>query len=231
MLERDDEGRESLQPRALVAGQLTRPLWLRPSGKVGVVGVRFHPWSAYRVLRSPLIEITDRRVALAGLMEGSPALVEAASACAEDAQRVDVVLDFVARRLAQDDPGDDEIVARCVARLVEDVSIDALARELDVNRRALERRFAERVGVPPRVLAGILRLRRFFDQLDFAGAPLLDAALAAGYYDQSHFAREFRRYAGLSATEFLATRPALASAIFDVASLSQTYKPGDAKNP
>jgi AraC-like DNA-binding protein len=65
-------------------------------------------------------------------------------------------------------------------------------------------------------LGGILRLRRFFDQLDRDNAPLADAALAAGYYDQSHFAREFRRYAGLTATEFLATRPALASAIFDI---------------
>jgi AraC-like DNA-binding protein len=224
MLERGDDGSETLQPRALVAGQLTRPLWLRPSGKVGVLGVRFHPWTAQRVLRRPLVELTDRRVALGELVAGSDALVEAVLGCATNAARIVAAEDFVASHL-DDDDGDDALLAACVERLgaapavpgAEDgVSIDTLAAELNVNRRLIERRFAERVGVSPRALAGILRLRRFFDLLDHAGAPLVDAALAAGYYDQSHFAREFRRYAGLTATEFLATRPALASAIFDL---------------
>lgn len=228
MLERGVGGREAPQPRAFVAGQLTRPLWLRPRGRVGVLGVRFHPYSAYRVLRHPLADLTDRRVPLADLLEGAPALVEAVAACASDEARVAAAQDFIASRLAQDDPGHDDLVAKCVAQLAEaragadgedTVSIDALAQALGVNRRQLERRFAERVGVSPRALGGILRLRRFFDLLDFAGAPLVDAALAAGYYDQSHFAREFRRYAGITASEFLATRPALASAIFDVANV------------
>lgn len=224
MIERGDDGVETVQPRALLAGQLTRPLWLRPSGKVGVLGVRFHPWTAHRVVGKPLGELTDRRVALEDLLDGTQALVDAVLACSSDGERVAVAEDFVASRLAEDD-GDDAMLAACVARLgaapatpgAEDgVSIDTLAAELNVNRRLLERRFAERVGVSPRALAGILRLRRFFDLLDHDGAPLVDAALAAGYYDQSHFAREFRRYAGLTATEFLATRPALASAIFDL---------------
>lgn len=228
MLERGDDGTEAPQPRAFVAGQLTRPLWLRPSGRVGVLGVRFHPFSAYRVLRRPLADLTDRRVPLADLLEASPALVEAVTACGSDEARVAAAQDFVARRLAEGDPGHDDLVANCVGLLAESragadgedaISIDALARTLGVNRRQLERRFAERVGVSPRALGGILRLRRFFDLLDFAQAPLVDAALAAGYYDQSHFAREFRRYAGLTASEFLATRPALASAIFDVANV------------
>jgi AraC-like DNA-binding protein len=226
MFERDEEGREHLQPRAFVAGQLTRPLWLRPSGPVGVLGVRFHPWSAHRVVRRPLNELTDRRVALDTLIAGSGALVEAVTACSDDAARVSAAESFTVRRLAHDDPGEDPLLKQCVARLDaaragpegDDaaLSIDTLARDLEVGRRQLERRFAERVGVSPRALGGILRLRRFFDLLDHAGAPLVDAALAAGYYDQSHFAREFRRYAGLTATEFLATRPALASAIFEI---------------
>lgn len=218
MFERDEDGGEHLQPRAFVAGQLTRPLWLRPSGPVGVLGVRFHPWTAYSVVQRPLIDLTDRRVALDALLEGSAQLVDAVAAAPSDADRIAAAEAFVLEHAKPGDSGDDAILAQCVARLDDaECSIDALAEELGVGRRQLERRFAERVGVSPRALGGILRLRRFFDLLDHAGAPLVDAALAAGYYDQSHFAREFRRYAGLTASEFLATRPALASAIFDVA--------------
>ena len=226
MFERDESGSEHLQPRAFVAGQLTRPLWLRPSGPVGVLGVRFQPWAAYSVLRRPLHELTDRRVELDSLLAGCERLVDTVTAAHGDSARVSAAEAFTLQHWKPDESSDDSLVAQCVARLDaarpgpgddDSFSIDAIARELDVGRRQLERRFAERVGVSPRALGGILRLRRFFDLLDHAGAPLVDAALAAGYYDQSHFAREFRRYAGLTATEFLATRPALASAIFDIA--------------
>ena len=225
MFERDEAGAEHLQPRAFVAGQLTRPLWLRPSGPVGVMGVRFHPWTAYSVVHRPLDELTDRRVALDSLLEGAARLVDAVAAAEDEADRVAAAESFVQDHLMPGDAGDGAVLAQCVARLNDaECSIDALAEELNVGRRQLERRFAERVGVSPRTLGGILRLRRFFDLLDHAGAPLVDAALAAGYYDQSHFAREFRRYAGLTATEFLATRPALASAIFDVANVQAPPK-------
>lgn len=39
MLERTADDRDVAQPRAFIAGQLTRPLWLRASGPVGVLGV------------------------------------------------------------------------------------------------------------------------------------------------------------------------------------------------
>ena len=48
------------QPEALFAGQLTRPLRLRPSGPAGTLGVRFHPWGARWLSRMPLSETTDR---------------------------------------------------------------------------------------------------------------------------------------------------------------------------
>jgi AraC-like DNA-binding protein len=39
------------------------------------------------------------------------------------------------------------------------------------------------------------------------------AALRAGYFDQAHCIREFRRFTGQSPTEFFGQDPALASAL------------------
>jgi AraC-like DNA-binding protein len=69
-----------------------------------------------------------------------------------------------------------------------------------IGRRQLERRFGDAVGIGPALLASIFRFRSVFDLIERDGSrPWTDAALAAGYYDQSHFIREFRRFVGCTA--------------------------------
>jgi hypothetical protein len=36
----------AVQPKLLFAGQLTRQLVLHPTGRIGVLGLRFHPFGA-----------------------------------------------------------------------------------------------------------------------------------------------------------------------------------------
>nr|WP_245161511.1 helix-turn-helix domain-containing protein [Brevundimonas alba] len=90
------------------------------------------------------------------------------------------------------------------------------------EHRALQRRFRDRVGIPPRILRSILRFRRVFDH---AGEPesegWLQAGLDAGYFDQPQLARDFRRFLGCTATEWAREQVGLARLI-----ASQSYKPG-----
>ena len=66
------------------------------------------------------------------------------------------------------------------------------------SSRTLRRDMAAVAGLPLRSLAGILRFQRAMDLLQ-AGRPSLgEVALAAGYADQAHMTREFRRYGGFT---------------------------------
>ena len=55
--------------------------------------------------------------------------------------------------------------------------------------------------MPPKPLARILRFERAAARLR-QGAALADAALDSGYYDQAHFNRDFRAFAGVTPTEY-----------------------------
>ena len=51
--ERIEEGIAELQPAVIFAGQLTRRLVLRPTGRISVLGVRFRPYGAAPFVREP----------------------------------------------------------------------------------------------------------------------------------------------------------------------------------
>jgi len=206
-------GREMIQPAVLFAGQVTTPLRVRATGPSGVIGVRFHPHGARAFIDMPMRECTDRRLALdAGLAH---LVVDAADADA----RIAEVERFVAMRIAAAGAESDALVARMVEAIERaggTLEVEDLLREAAIGRRQLERRFADAVGIGPALLAAIIRFRRVFDVIDHGGArPWTEAAIDAGYYDQSHFIREFRRFVGCTPTEFEAERSGLASALVE----------------
>ncbi len=206
-LERTGQGGYVRQPRVLFAGQLTRPLHIRADGAAGVVGVRFAEAGAYAYLGRPLDGFTDRRVALDA--SGFDAVDEAA--------RLAQVQDHVAAEIARWAAPDDPLVERCVADLEAGAAVETLCRETGLSPRALQRRFATRVGVSPRMLASIQRFRRLFAALREADAETwTEAAQAAGYFDHPQMARDFRRFVGCTPSQFMAAERGLSSSLADL---------------
>ena len=75
--------------------------------------------------------------------------------------------------------------------------IDAVAARLGVSRRALERAFARDLGIAPKLFARIVRLNAVLATLGGdERARMMDLAVDAGYFDQAHLLRDFRRVAG-----------------------------------
>lgn len=56
----------------------------------------------------------------------------------------------------------------------------------------------EAAGYPLRTLSGVLRFQRAMELLDTGVGTLSDVAMAAGYADQAHMTREFRRFGGFT---------------------------------
>nr|WP_281386648.1 AraC family transcriptional regulator [Jiangella mangrovi] len=98
---------------------------------------------------------------------------------------------------------------RAVAALEADPAraIGALAAELGVSHGHLDREFTEVVGLSPRVLARILRLRVLLARLDvYAPVPWPALAAELGWFDQSHFIRDFKRHTGVTPSEYVAAQ-------------------------
>jgi AraC-like DNA-binding protein len=216
----DSRGRGRAQPAALFAGQVTRPLHLRATGVVGVVGVRFRPAGARAFTGFPMSEVTDRRVALSAMASrAARGLVTAIARAPSAAGRAALAQNFVWARIAAQGHRDDATVARCVEAIEESaggVDVPGLCSIAGVGRRTLERRFGDAVGIGPSLLASIFRFRRVFDVIEHDSArPWTDAAIEAGYYDQSHFIRDFRRFVGCTPSQFRGGDEGLGAALVE----------------
>lgn len=187
------------EPRALLYGPASRPLrWpVRPSTEY--LGIRFWPAGARRWLAGDVTAAVDAvwqldrfgRTAVEQLID------ELATSPPEE--RPSIVERWLGRAQltggALASPDLAEFAAAELVRAHGALRIEALAERAGVSRRTLERVVKAELGLPPKVLASVLRFQRALELLD-GGLPASIAALDAGYADQAHLSREFRRFAG-----------------------------------
>ncbi len=85
------------------------------------------------------------------------------------------------------------------------LALDGLARRFALNKFQLVRQFRRHVGVTPNSYLTILRVEQAKELLT-QGCSLVETALEAGFYDQSHFSRYFLRYGGFTPGDFQRAR-------------------------
>ena len=213
------DGRIERQAKIIFAGQLTSQLLLRPTGVIGVVGVRFHPYGAAALFNAPQDE-------LAGLTIGVDALAKplsrALSAVRESAADLDDGVTRVQQELLQwVAPENIDLRVRSAVQTIDReqglVSIDDLAASVSMTRRHLERQFLKVVGITPKRLARITRFQHALKILDGSDAAPRGTRTAAtcGYADQAHFIRDFRELAGCPPGEHLLRQFELTGFFYD----------------
>jgi len=96
---------------------------------------------------------------------------------------------------------------RYFAEMPSVASVRETARQIGWSERRFSQIFREEVGLAPKVWCRVQRFQRAVKQLH-AGIEVrwAELALDCGYYDQSHFANEFRAFSGVDASTYTARR-------------------------
>jgi methylphosphotriester-DNA--protein-cysteine methyltransferase len=72
-------------------------------------------------------------------------------------------------------------------------------------RRAVQE-FGEQVGLSPRTLARILRMRRLLQVIDVYGSVGWADKAELGWFDQAHLIRDFKRHTGVTPSQYLSAQ-------------------------
>jgi AraC-like DNA-binding protein len=83
-------------------------------------------------------------------------------------------------------------------------AIADIASELGISHGYLDREFTRIVGLTPRSLARILRMRGLLETIDIR-SPIswVDLAAEFGWFDQAHLIRDFKHHTGVTPTHYV----------------------------
>lgn len=110
---------------------------------------------------------------------------------------------FVRARLQRDDPSEPLRQARqALCETDRTTTVTALASELGMHRVALYRAFKRAYGESLRENASNERLAAAARLLTTSDENIAGIAAGCGYFDQSHFCRQFKRFAGMSPSDY-----------------------------
>jgi AraC-like DNA-binding protein len=191
-------------PGAAVTGMRNTIRRIHTAAGGGIVVVKFREGEAAAFLDVPLHELFGKVApldALAPRAEVDRVLSRIAEATS-DAERVAHLEVFLLARHRPREP--DPVVGAALAAIQAGpgrIRIGELARSLRLGQDALEKRFRKVVGTSPKQMASLLRLRRAVEA-HLRGAALSSVPYRSGYFDQSHFIREFRAATGEAPRRF-----------------------------
>jgi transcriptional regulator GlxA family with amidase domain len=103
--------------------------------------------------------------------------------------------------VAHDDPAVRAAVEYLHDNVTRNITLDELAAATGAGKYELARRFTAAIGVPPHAYQVALRVnlaRRLLER----GKRATDVAGLAGFADQSHLARHFRRRLGITPARY-----------------------------
>jgi AraC-like DNA-binding protein len=208
LFEVDDRARSAVLG-TFATGAYDSHVVVEANGSQGGIQIDFTILGMRLFLDRPLADLTNRGVALDDIFgrAGRRVTMELHDAPTWDA-RFDLLDREIGSRIAAATRPPSEVLCAW-QRIVESgggIAIGSLVQETGWSQKHLISRFREHIGLAPKVFARVMRFGSAVDRLRQRDrTSLTELALDCGYYDQSHFDRDFREFAGVSPTELLST--------------------------
>ena len=199
-----ENGIESGLPNAVLSGLRHTPRFIKYAAKSGNVLVVFHPGGPAAFFKEPLHEVSGLSVPLNSFKNFADVndFVERLSDAENNVDRIRIVEEVLVSKLKRNiiDP----LILHAAQQIKSDqgnTRIKELIETLSISRDAFEKRFRQIVGTSPKQFSNITRIRSLIDSAK-DHKTLTELAYHYGYFDQSHFIKDFKLFTGLAPSHF-----------------------------
>ena len=193
-------------PKAFLSGQFTANYSLELKGTIGVAGIVLKPCTVHNIFGSRMSELVNSRINLS-FFPGLP--VDILWTAVKNESADDGKIRILEQLMSSYVP-----IAKSNISIIDEaveyidschgcISVEAVARHLDISRRYLEKKFLEKVGVSPKFYARIKRFAALSNKI--AHQESIDwqqIVLEYDFHDQSHLVKEFMEFNQMNPSQY-----------------------------
>jgi len=198
--------RAATMPRLEVLGHITQPTTATVTKGTTVLVTRFYPYAMPLFFPDQASSFTNGSIDLYDILSmdstefynliiGQPSID----------QKIKALETFLVQRLIKSDKKRDQFklmegLCRHIYK-VDTFRIENLAACCGFSERYIQKLFLDWVGLSPKSLHSVLRFNKGLELIQSSGCSLTSIAHECGYYDQAHFIKEFKSYAGITPSQ------------------------------
>lgn len=183
-----------------LVGIRNKPFTIEHFGNIDFVAIRFYPNGLYPFIKIPLSELTCKPFNLQDVIgvfanELENRIYDLKSDDDKINQLEKTLLEIIDFKYANNPFVEYSI--NLIHKTKGQIQINDICKQLKINDKYLQRKFAEFVGVSPKFYSQIIRFNHIINILN--NTKIHDwssITYNCGYFDQSHFIKEFERFSG-----------------------------------
>ena len=204
-------------PAVELWGQITTPLAVRSTGKNTMLGVRFFPHGASSLLKDNLDALNNSVIDFRDVSIHVRELYKRLQDTVDWNQRINLLEEFLLQSILKGPAKNNKLGV--VNDVMEEMTqsnffdnIDNVASRYGITSRYLQKLFLQHTGLTPKLYQKINRFQNSLKQVTKRNSSLTDIAYQCGYFDQSHFIREFKAFTGVTPSSYLAEKSPITAA-------------------
>jgi AraC-like DNA-binding protein len=196
-------------PNSFLYGQLNGFKDIYSNDEITLIIVVFQPNGIHQLLGIPANEFLDAIVSIEDVFgENGLILQEKLSEQYDNQKRIELLNAFFSNQISKKSQSNQLIVNSSLDFIISNkglFSVAQLVKYTGYTERHLERKFKESIGLNPKKFGNVVRLHHFLKLLKNkpANANFTSICYDAGFSDQSHLIKDFRKHTGISPKEYL----------------------------
>lgn len=179
---------------------------IRTSEPLEIFAVNLAPFAGLKYFRLSFNDLMGKPVRLQDAAGKQDYLLfkEKIEKCANAGEYFSVYSDYLFKRMINAEKVDNEIEKLCSLILNShgEVKLEKFYKQFSSAARQLQRKFKKIMAFTPKEFARLVRIQQSGTELVKSGFRHFDVLYKYGYYDQSHYIKEFKKIMGSSPKDF-----------------------------
>ena len=190
-------GKWEQQSPMLFSNQISKYFFLKNTGASAMLGIKLHPAAFYQLFQIDVSQYTDRVVDLKEIVGDTTGLDKIMAEGIPMEDRVKFAEKWLEDQLSSYQP--QKKIERVISKVLENhgmIDVEQMADDVQLSSRQLERLFKKVVGLTPKFYSRIVRFNYIFEVIKEQKDSWIRTALQSGFFDQSHFIKNFKEFTG-----------------------------------